>query len=59
MTVEDIYRISNQAQEVRIYNLKTKVFEFIGLCGIIPLSIFDFQVSQIFTNDNTLVIMVK
>ena len=59
MTVEDIYRITNLAQAVDIYNPKTKEFVYIGDCSNIPLSCLDIQVSQIFTNDNILVIMVK
>ena len=59
MTVEDIYRITNSSQVVHIYNPNTKVFVFNGVCSDIPLSCFDFQISQIFTNDNMLAIMVK
>ena len=59
MTVEDIYRITNPTQDVHIYNPKTKFFVFIGVCSNIPLSCLDFAVSQIFTNDNILVVIVK
>ena len=59
MTVEDIYRITNLSQEVEIYNPKIKEFVFIGECSNIPLSCLDIPVSQIFTNDNMLAIMVE
>lgn len=59
MTVEDIYRITNPAQNVDIYNPKTRVFFFSGVCSDIPLSCMDIPVSQIFTNDNILAIIVK
>lgn len=59
MTVEDIYRITNSEQDVDIYNPKTGVFMFSGVCSDIPLSCLDIPVSQIFTNDNILAIMVK
>ena len=59
MTVEDIYRITNPEQNVHIYNPKANVFAFIGACSNIPLSCMDFPVSQIFTNNNTLAIMIK
>ena len=59
MIVEDIYRITNLKQDVEIYNPKTKDYVFIGECRNIPLSCLDIPVSQIFTNDNMLVIMVK
>lgn len=59
MTVEDIYRIINPAQNVNIYNPKTRVFLFSGVCSDIPLSCLDMAVSQIFTNDNILAILVK
>lgn len=59
MTVEDIYRINNSSQGVQIYNPKTEDFVFIGDCGNIPLSCLDITVSQIFTNGDILVIVVK
>lgn len=59
MTVEDIYRITNLTQDVEMYNPKTKDFVYIGECSNIPISCFDIPVSQIFTNDNILVIIVK
>ena len=59
MTVEDIYRITNLTQDVEIYNPKTKEFVYIGECSNIPLSCLDIQVSQIFTNNDILVITVK
>ena len=59
MTVEDIYRITKLKQDVHIYNAKTKEFVYIGECSNIPLSCLDIQVSQIFTNDDILVIIVK
>ncbi len=57
--VEDIYRITNLTQNVEIYNPKTKEFVYIGECSNIPLSCLDIPVSQVFTNDNILVIIVK
>lgn len=62
MLVEDIYRIISPTQNVDIYrisSLKTKDYVFIGECRNIPLSCLDIPVSQIFTNDNMLVIMIK
>ena len=59
MTVEDIYRITSSEQNVHIYNPKANVFAFIGACSNIPLSCMDIPVSQIFTNNNILVIIVK
>lgn len=59
MTVEDIYRITNLAQDVEIYNPKIKEFVYIGECSNIPLSCLDIPLSQIFTNDNILYIIVK
>ena len=59
MTVEDIYRITNLTQDVEIYNPKTEEFVYIGECSNIPLSCMDIPVSQIFTNNNILVIIVK
>ena len=59
MTVVDIYRITNLTQDVEMYNPKSKDFVYIGECGNIPLSFMDIPVSQIFTNDNMLVIMIK
>ena len=62
MTIEDIYRITSPKQNVDIYrisSLNTKDFVFIGECKNIPLSCLDIPVSQIFTNDNMLVIMIK
>lgn len=62
MKVEDIYRITNPTQNVDIYrisSLKTKDFVFIGECRNIPLSCLDIPVSQIFTNDNMLIITVR
>lgn len=59
MTVEDIYRITSPAQDVDIYNPKTKVFVFTGVCSNIPLSCLDITVSQICTSGNILVIMVE
>lgn len=59
MIIEDIYRITNQAQNVDIYNPKTKVFVFTGICGDIPLTCLDIPVSQIVAVDNTLAIMVE
>ena len=59
MTVEDIYRITSMTQDVEMYNPKSKDFVYIGEFGNIPLSCMDIPVSQIFTNDNMLVIMIK
>lgn len=59
MIVEDIYRITNLTQDVEIYNPKTSEFVYIGECGNIPLSCMVIPVSQIFTNNNILVIIVK
>lgn len=62
MTIADIYRITNPTQNVDIYRIsspKTKEFVYIGECSNIPLSCLDITVSQIFTNDNMLVIMIK
>ena len=62
MIVEDIYRITNLTQDVEIYNPKTAEYVYIGECSNIPLScldILDIPVSQIFTNDNILTIMVR
>lgn len=59
MIVEDIYRITNLTQDVEMYNPKSKDFVYIGECGNIPLSCMDIPVSQIFTNNNILVIIVK
>lgn len=62
MTVEDIYRITNSTQIVDIYrisSLKTKDYVFIGECRNIPVSCLDIPISQIFTNDNVLVILIK
>ena len=59
MTVEDIYRITSPAQNVDIYNPKTKVFVFTGVCGDIPLNCLDIPVSQVVAVDNTLAIMVE
>ena len=59
MTVEDIYRITSPTQNVEMYNPKSKDFVYIGECGNIPLSCMDIPVSQIFTNNNILVIIVK
>lgn len=59
MSLEDIYRITNLTQDVEIYNPKTAEFVYIGECSNIPLSCMDIPVSQIFTNNNILVIIVK
>lgn len=59
MIVEDIYRITNLTQAVEIYNPKTAEFVYIGECSNIPLSCLDIPVSQIFTNGDILVIIVK
>lgn len=62
MIIEDIYRIVSPTQNVDIYrinSMKTKDFVFIGECRNIPLSCLDIPVSQIFTNDNTLAIMIE
>ena len=59
MIVEDIYRITNLSQDVEMYNPKSKNFVYIGECSNIPLSCMDIPVSQIFTNNNILVIIVK
>lgn len=59
MIVEDIYRIISPAQNVDIYNPKTKVFVFTGVCSDIPLTCLDIPVSQIVSFDNTLAIMVE
>ena len=59
MTVEDIYRITSPAQNVDIYNPKTKVFVFTGVCSDIPLTCLYIPVSQIVSIDNTLAIMVE
>ena len=59
MIVEDIYRIISPAQNVDIYNPKTKVFVFTGVCSDIPLTCLDIPVSQIVSVDNTLAIMVE
>lgn len=59
MIVEDIYRITNPTQDVEMYNPKSKDFVYIGECSNIPLSCMDIPVSQIFTNNNILVIIVK
>lgn len=59
MTVEDIYRITNTTQDVEMYNPKSKDFVYTGECSNIPLSCMDIPVSQIFTNNNILVIIVK
>ena len=59
MTVEDIYRITNLTQDVEVFNPKTEEFVYIGECSNIPLSCLDIPVSQIFTNNDILVIEVK
>lgn len=59
MIIEDIYRITSPAQNVDIYNPKTKVFVFTGVCSDIPLNCMDISVSQIVAVDNTLAIMVE
>ena len=59
MIVEDIYRITSPAQNVDIYNLKTKVFVFTGVCSDIPLTCLDIPVSQVVAVDNTLAIMIE
>lgn len=59
MIVEDIYRITNLTQDVEMYNPKSKDFVYIGECSNIPLSCMNIPVSQIFTNNNILVIIVK
>lgn len=59
MVVEDIFRITSPAQKVDIYNPKTKVFVFTGVCSDIPLICLDIPVSQIVAVDNTLAIMVE
>lgn len=59
MTVEDIYRITNSTQGVEMYNPKTEESEYIGDCSNIPLSCMNIPVSQIFTNNNILVIIIK
>lgn len=59
MIVEDIYRIISPAQNVDIYNPKTKVFVFTGVCSDIPLTCLDISVSQIVAVDDTLDIMVE
>lgn len=59
MTVEDIYRITNLTQDVEIYNPKTAKVAYMGECSNIPLSCLDISVSQIFTNDDMLTIMVR
>lgn len=59
MTVVDIYRITNSSQDVEIYNPKTAEYVYIGECSNIPLSCLDITVSQIYTNDNILSIMVR
>lgn len=58
MTVVDIYRITNLTQDVEIYNPKAQEFVYIGECGNIPVSCLDIPVSQIYTNNNILVIIV-
>ena len=59
MTVEDIYRITNLTQDVEIYNPMTAEYVYIGECSNIPLACLDIPVSQIFTNDDILTIMVR
>lgn len=59
MIVEDIYRITNLTQDVEMYNPKSKDFVYIGECSNIPLSCMNIPVSQIFTNNDILVIIVK
>lgn len=59
MIVEDIYRITNLTQDVEMYNPKSKDYLYIGECGNIPLSCMDIPVSQIFTNDDMLIITVR
>lgn len=60
MTVEDIYRITSPVQNVDIYNPKTKVFVFTGVCSDIPLSCLDMPVIQIVAYvGNTLAIVVE
>ena len=59
MLVEDIYRITSSTQNVDIYNPKTKVFVFTGVCGDIPLNCLDIPVIQIVTVDNTLAMLVE
>ena len=59
MIVEDIYRITSPAQNVDIYNPKTKVLVFTGVCSDIPLTCLDIPVSQVVSVDNTLGIMIE
>ena len=59
MIIEDIYRITSPAQNIDIYNPKTKVFVFTGVCSDIPLNFLDIPVSEIVAVDNTLAIMVE
>lgn len=59
MIVEDIYKITSPAQNVDIYNPKTKVFVFTGVCNDIPLNCLNISVSQVVAVDNTLAIMVE
>ena len=59
MIVEDIYRITSPAQNVDIYNPKTKVFVFTGVCSDIPLTCLGILVSQVVAVDNTLAIMIE
>lgn len=59
MIVEDIFRVTSPAQNVDIYNPKTKVFVFTGVCSDIPLTCLDITVSQIVAVDDTLDIMVE
>lgn len=59
MTVEYIYRITSPAQNVDIYNPKTKEFVFTGVFSDIPLTCLDIPVSQIVAVDNTLAILVE
>lgn len=59
MIVEDIYRILNTEQDIDIYNPVTRVFVFTGKCKDITLSCMGLSVSQIFTNNDVLVVITK
>lgn len=59
MIVEDLYRITNSTQDVKIYNPKTAEYVYIGEFSNISLYCLDITVSQIFTNNDILVIEVK
>ena len=59
MVVSDVFRVMSETQQVDIYNPKTKVFEFTGVCSDIPLTCLDIPVIQIVAVDNTLAILVE